>query len=498
MNKANTHLWSTTELDDALDPVVRNKLSIILSRLVLGDKTVLITPVGERVGPDVLFHEWSKIFYENANKMNNVLIDIEENQAAKQGPRSVALPWEDIRDQARSSWSEATHSCEHLSDVPIKSSDRGIIRPISVENAVKSIKMSTNSGLPYLSKKSTVIARTTSNLEEDYDENWPMVPFIRTQEQKKTRLVKGYPTSDVIIESRYFEPLFQYYSRQSQFAAMRGPDSVNTAMTKLLSETVRLGQKAISLDISGFDDSFKKPLQDKVFGQMSYLLQPGHETQFSEIAWRFGNKQLVTPDGIWSGAHGIPSGSRGTNLVGSVGNDLVLGQPLRQVLGDDAACASADVTTLFRNYDSCGLELNESKTVVADGHFLFLQQLFHPDYMEDGEVKGVYPTFRCLNRLIYPERFSEFNTFGLDGKSYFAIRSLSILENCRYHPLFEELVKFWMRYEKYAIPSNQSIAKYVQYLRSTTGSVGTSNQYGSDVRGLTNFESYKLALRYAR
>jgi hypothetical protein len=322
-----------------------------------------------------------------------------------------------------------------------------------------------------------------------------MVPFIRTQEQGKTRVVMGYPFSDIIVETRYFEPLFNYFREFDQFAAMRSPTDVNTAMTRLLSETVRLGQKCVSGDISGFDKDFGPSLQENTFRKMSYLIQEQYHSEFREVAHRFGNKGLVTPEGIINGQHGIPSGSRGTNLVGSVGNDSVNGQPLRQILGDDFACASSNPDELFSRYEKCGMELNVDKTVIADGYYLFLQMLFHPDYQRNGEIVGVYPTWRALNRLIYPETFSEFNTFGLDGKSYFAIRSLSILENCKYHPLFEELVKLWLRYEKYAIPTNQGIRKYVQYLKATTGSVGTTNQYGADIRGMTSFESYKLVVK---
>lgn len=487
--------WSYEELLEVLDKSETNKLSIILSRLESGSSEVLITPVGERVGPNVMFAEWNKVFMRNSNKMNDVLIDIELRQKEKFGPRSIASPWSEIKSDTLSTFNIDDHDCDHLDVLPYKSSDRGILRPMSALAASETVKKNTNSGLPTLSKKGTVLDATLENLGEEYAANYPMVPFIRTQEQGKTRVIMGYPFSDIIVETRYFEPLFRYFREFDQFSAMRGPTDVNTAMTRLLSETVRLGQKCVSGDISGFDKDFGPSLQDNTFKKMSYLIQERYISDFEEIARRFGTKGLVTPDGVVNGNHGLPSGSRGTNLVGSVGNDSVNGQPLRQILGDDFACASHDPSELFNRYEKCGMELNEDKTVISDGYYLYLQKLFHPDYQRNGEVVGVYPTWRALNRLIYPERFSEFNTFGLDGKSYFAIRSLSILENCKYHPLFEELVKFWLRYEKYALPTNEGIRKYVQYLKATAGSIGTINQYGDDVKGMTSFESYKIIER---
>ena len=487
--------WNYKELTNHLDTSENNKLSILLSRLEKGSDEVLITPVGERVGPDVIFAEWNKIFMRNSNKMNDVLIDIELNQKEKFGPRSIAKPWSEIKSDTLSTFDVMDHNCDHLSNIPYKSRDKGIIRPLSVTNAVSLLKMSTNSGLPSLSKKSTVIASTLRDIAEEYSADYPMVPFIRTQEQGKTRVIMGYPVSDIIVETRYFEPLFRYYRKLDHFAAMRGPSDVNSSMTRLLFETNRLGQQFVSGDISGFDKDFGPSLQRNVFEQMSYLIQERDIPDFQEIARRFGNKGLVTPYDVINGQHGLPSGSRGTNLVGSVGNDTVNGQPLRQILGDDFVCASHRPEELFERYEKCGMELNKDKTLIAIGYFVFLQMLFHPDYMVNSEIVGVYPTWRALNRLIYPERFSEFNAFELDGKDYFAIRSLSILENCKYHPLFEELVKLWLRYEKYAIPTNKGIRQYVQYMKATTGSSGTTNQYGSDVRGLTNFASFKLVER---
>jgi hypothetical protein len=302
-----------------LTQVQSNKLSIILSRLELGNNTVFITPVGERVGPDVLFDEWSKIFNRYSSKMNHVLIDIEINQKEKQGPRSIAKPWKDIEEEVLSTFDNVYNECSHIPSVPLKSYDRSILRPLSTENAIKLLRLSTSSGLPDLSKKGTVIKTATLlTLGEEYHMNYPMVPFVRTQEQGKTRVIMGYPISDIIQETRYFEPLFQYYSKQDHFAAMRSPDDVNTAMTSLISETVRLGQKCVSGDISGFDRDFGKALQTKVFDEMSYLIQDEYLPLFKEIADRFGSKGLVVPYTIINGEHGIPSGSRGTNLVGSV------------------------------------------------------------------------------------------------------------------------------------------------------------------------------------
>ena len=102
-------------LSDELNKVENNKLSIILSRLVSGNNEVLVTPVGERVGPQELFMAWSKIYDANTDKVNSVLNEIEENQKAKFGPRSRALPWDDIKDTFFDGYNASTNSCEQRS-----------------------------------------------------------------------------------------------------------------------------------------------------------------------------------------------------------------------------------------------------------------------------------------------------------------------------------------------------------------------------------------------
>ena len=486
---------SLEEVRERLTESQNIRLSIILSRLEAGTDQVLISPVGKRVGPEEVIDSWGRIFESNSNRMNKVLFDIEMEQKEKYGPRSIIKPWSQVRDKTISTFDSSKNECAHIEDKPPSTRDRGIIRPMSVENVIPLLKTETNSGLPFLMRTSKVIGEIMSDLELDWAEDWPTVPFVRSPD----RVINGFPKSDIIQESRYFHPLFNYYRKLPCYAAMVGPSAVNTAITRMIFEANRLDLPCVSGDISRFDASFGTPLQDKCFNEMKYLINSAYHPEFDEIQRRFGNKPFLLPDGVYHGEHGIPSGSQFTNLVGSVGNRKVNQSPIEmsQYLGDDFATVTSDPESLFQRYEKCGLDLNRDKTVIANGYFLYLQNLYHPDYMEEGEIKGVYPTFRAVRSLVYPERFSDFESFDLDGKSYFAIRSLSILENCRFHPLFEEFVKWWLGYEKYAIPSNQSIANYVKYINNTTGSLGTMNQLGSDVRGLTSFKSYQLALKYS-
>jgi hypothetical protein len=470
------------------------RLSSSLERIKKGSNIVLITPQARRAGPDKILQAWSKEFLANTSELNEDLLELENSNKIKFGPRSIAKPWDEIREQAKDSFDIPSTTCEHLKTSPPLSHDIGTLRPISLNNSAKLTKANTQAGAPTLRKKGKVREYTLENWASLYDDNLPMIPAIRTQEQQKTRLVNIVDYATIMQENRFFTPLFNLLEREFCFSAFRGPEAVNSAMTKLIHEASSTGHLCVSGDIEKFDDSVGVDLQRAAFIEISQYFQPQYRNEITELFYRFNMSSLVTPDGVWTGSHGIPSGSNLTGLVGSIVNRQVSQHPpeLSQFMGDDFALVAKTESEVFDKYSSCNLILNKSKTIIKPYSFVYLQRLHHLDYMVDGECVGIYPTFRALNRLCYPERFSDFNDYDLSGRDYFAIRSLSILENCKYHPLFEKFVKFWMKYEKYKVPSNSSVLSYVKMIEERIGSLGTVNQYGDKVEGIRAFKSYQL------
>jgi hypothetical protein len=156
--------------------------------------------------------------------------------------------------------------------------------------------------------------------------------------------------------------------------------------------------------------------------------------------------------------------------------------------------------TFFNAFKSF-FKINIEKTKQASNHLFYLQNLYHPFYRKDnGTIPGVYSTVRALNRIIYQERFINFVGYGLKGQNYYALRTLSILENCKNHPLFEELVEFVFNLDKYDLsPSSDSIANYVQFINDTEGfRSSVPQQFGDNVTGIKDWESYKLVQKLLR
>lgn len=482
-----------------LDQDVISRLSLHLERTYKGSDEVFITPLAKEHTPEFIIEEWDKVFNANMHKLNSTLIELEDSNKAKVGPRSIAVPWSERLESLDTSFESV--------DYDIKDQVNNLIgqrrlRPISAESALRLLKNNTNSGLPYYTSKGKIKERVLDKYDILLKRQDPCILFTRTQERRKTRNVWGFPVADTLNEMRYYSPLLAYQKGLRYRTALISPDAVCSELTKLITKSVNFGMKLLSIDFTAYDTSVKSQLQKKAFNYIKSLYQINCESELQYIAERFNNIGILTPSGVISGPHGVPSGSTFTNEVDSIVQAAVsMSQPYVtedsfQVQGDDGVYLLPidKVNELKSKFVSCGLNVNEDKSYVSDNFAIYLQNLYHIDYLKDGIIGGIYPVYRALNRLLYQERWSNFEDFGIVGKDYYSIRTICIVENCKHHPLFEELVKFVYKYDKYSLNvSDQGVSKYIQMFTQTNGAGGVlNNQYSDNVAGIRSFETFKM------
>lgn len=483
-----------------LSPEVQQRLSLSLDRVIAGSDDVIMTPVAERIGPKNMLAQWDAIFERNKTRLNSVLLSIENEQRAKFGPRSIAVTWEERKD-ALYEYFEPDKSNSH--DILAKNEsniNKGRLRPYNLNNAAGFIKKTTNSGLPFLAKKGRVLDETVDNFPQLLNRQDPCMMFTRTQESKKTRTVWGFPIADTLNEMMFYRPVLESQKTAEWRTAIVSPDAVDRAITKLMSYAEENGLALVSIDFSKYDASISQSLIDSAFIYVNSMFQSGYEEQINYVRDRFKTIGIVTPDGIVEGPHGVPSGSTFTNEIDSIVQYLIVVNSTMdleyfQIQGDDGAYATSDPEALFELFKSHGLNVNEDKSYTSYDYLVYLQLLYHKDYTYDGVVRGVYPIYRALNRLAYQERFDDISKEDITGKDYYAIRTLSILENLKYHPLFREFVEFVIQLDKYSlIPSDQGLSSYVKLRLKQDGKDINFNihQYGDDPQGIKSFESYKL------
>lgn len=468
----------------------------MMSGIVQGNDNVIKGPLADVPNIFEDFKEWFDAM-QSKDPLIPELLDVEQSNLEKFGPRSIAKPWSERIEGVEAYFKTKDESFPELK-LP---QGAARLRPLNLQSASEYIKRTTNSGLPYLAQKGTVLKDAIANFEALLSRQDPAVLFTRTQESGKTRPVWGFPIAETLNEMKYYRPLLEFQKKSGYRSAVIGPDAVNTSVSDLMKYASSKDLKLLSIDFSAYDTSISPKLSRLCFEYIKSLYQAQYSEEIEYIYNRFVSIGLVTPDGIYVGEHGVPSGSTFTNEIDSLvqyiiatnypKEDLVM----FQIQGDDGLYAVSDPEDLMGWFQQFGLKPNYDKSLVSDDCAQYLQLTFHPTYEVDGEYKGVYSVARAFLRICYLERFTDFTRDNIDGKSYFAIRALSISENCKYHPWFKEFIMFLLEKDKYQLEiSEQSLTNYIKMREREDGRDINFNiyQYGDYAQGLKSFESYKL------
>lgn len=479
------------------------KLTMSLDRIVKGGGTALLTPFGKAHKPENILKEFSEIYNKSRSLIVDDLDEIEKGEKDKYGYRCFPDPWSIREPKVLRYYGGSDSNVPALNNhKPQFSNQMHMLRPVSMEKAVKLLKLQTSSGLPFISLKGLVVKETVDDFNSILNRLDPCLLGTRTQELGKTRNFWIPPLALVIFEMMYYRPVLDFQRNQSWRAALVGPDKVDEHVTQLILESVERDVSVVSHDFEEYDATAKKKLQTGAFSYFKDLYQKSEHKNIDFIAERFCNIPLVTPSGILTGEHGIPSGSVFTNEVGSTIQYLVA-RSSRLVFTENMQCQGDDgivivktdnVDQYLSNFSKYGLKINKKKTTVKPRSGTFCRKYYDSEYIQDGKIGGIYPVYRALCRLVFPERWTNFEDFQIEGKDYYSIRAITILENCKHHPLFRELVEFVYRLDKYKLKYSEN--GLVQYVRMLNEVKGTSeiidNQYGDNLKGIKNFETVKL------
>lgn len=479
-----------------LDYEVINKLSSQLSRVELGNSEVIISPLGKNLDPELILFAWDSILQQNKARLNKDLMELELLNRDKFGPRSVAADWVTRKESVLTYFGQdKVKAIPKHSDFQPRS-----LRPISLQNAIGFLKNGTNSGLPFYRRKGDVKDILEREFTELLDRRDPCIMFTRTQESGKTRTVWGYPCADTLNEMMFYRPLLQYQRNMPWRSALLGPEAVNHSMTGFIKMADDLDRYLLSIDFELYDASLKEQLQKVSYDYIRGKFQTEYHTALYYQEERMNTIGLVTPDGILQGNHGMPSGSTYTNEVDSIAQyecatSLGVSDDQLDVQGDDGTYVLTQPDILKEGFNDFGLRVNEEKSYIRKDSIVYLQNLYSLDYMQsDGIIRGIYPTYRALSKIIYPERFDRFSVDSLTGADYYSIRTISILENCREHPLFVDLVKFVAKLDRYKLGYSQiGLQKYIQRIKKSSGSEGLlSHKPEHRVSGINTFATVKV------
>jgi hypothetical protein len=469
-----------------LSKTALNSLTLNNKRVEEGSDEAIVNPAYKETSDDRIENEIEAIL--SKLPLTDYLRKIEDSNLSKFGPRSLAKNWGDRRESLSDYFKHEDYDPGEFA------ATHGRMRPADLKTVQANLLKSSSAGLPYMKKKGLVLKEALTNHENE-EGVYPCVLYTRTQEQAKTRNVWGYPIADTMKEQSIFIPMLKIEKLFPHRAALLGPDAVDTAITNLLLSKSD-SEVVVGVDFASFDASISPKHAYEAFSNICNLFQGQYHSDLYSLFRRFVTIGIYTPEGEWSGPHGVPSGSSFTNTVDSLVQFAASGKETKsQVQGDDGVYLinKNDLDSFLKRFEDAGLKLNRDKsTVFETKETVYLQRYYHPDYRsKDGGLGGVYSLYRAFARIKYLERWTDFKTMDIEGADFFALRTITILENCKHHPGFEQAVRLAHKLDKFRLAfSSQGLAAYSKAMESKSRA-GVFNQYGLQ-KGINAFETVKI------
>jgi hypothetical protein len=421
------------------DEVIRGKIGEGLSAAQVGD---LITGIVRRsVTPDSY----------------GPLMEAEISERDYFGPQSPLPSWDEVRERVKQEWNyqpqldlspdDLTNAIMWLrSLIPANS-----LRSWSMKRTLDEMDLTTNSGFPFFTRRSTVVQPSVSLAERALRTEGYRALYIYgsrakpTEDTPERRTVYMAQFHLNIIEKMIQMPLTNALRRTGFFTSWEGPEEVDRRFKNLSS--LRKGQTLVSFDASGFDWHIHHELIMVVQDIVTYWFQPSDAMIIDRCFNHVLDSDLLTPDGIWEGSEdGIKSGWGLTNVVDSLINVLalvyvqhrlglntsLLGDGLPQLNGDDAVFRMLeDVTseTLETGYDELGFKVSARKQHIST-NFVTFNSRVHIDGFD-----GIRPLWRFARGFFFPERA---NIVSDKGHTLIALAKLHTIET---HPGFLEMAR---------------------------------------------------------
>lgn len=469
-----------------------DRLRTYLGNVAKGQPKIYTAPFAKGQSMDKVLKDWQQILVSLRDQWPT-LWDFEIDLASKVGPMSVQLPIRERTNDIAHYYYDIHLSSTPIDDAAIEaclkefSTIRGL-RLRSEVNTTNLMKKSTNSGSPYFTKRRNVVQDTlpTSVRWQDWQHGptvfnethgvlWESTAVIGwrgqeggpSEEDVKQRVVWMFPFGVNVKELQVYQPLIEACQKTNLVPAWVSMDMVDKEITQLF-DTKGSDDLVVCTDFSRFDQHFNEHMQDCAGTMIANLLYNGQDAKDwlnnvfpvkynIPLTWEDADNEYLT---MYVGKHGMASGSGGTNADETLAHRCLQYEaairsgaqlnPHSMCLGDDGILTYPGITVndVVTAYKSHGQECNISKQYAATQDCTYLRRWHHTDYRLDGVCRGVYSTCRALGRLRYLERFMDPEYW---SPEMVALRQLSIIENCKWHPLREQFVQFCMKRDKYRL-----------------------------------------------
>jgi hypothetical protein len=513
-----TQSYLVSILEEEKIPMVSNALQLLRE----GKEPTPRSPLFKDEGESTVFDNYLKILSRTAG-ITSDLYDYEVSRMSKVGPQGGYPPFDDRKRSFEDYYSlpgRINYTDDEIEDLATRVRDhlfRGKkdLRPWSYERVIRKGQISgsldTNSGCPSYGKRSdtTIQARAIRDARSGKWKSYPAILGSRGQ-RKADRFIFMFPFSTNLIEQSFVNCVLDAIRSNSipSFSAWEGFDSVALTITQ---QGVSSTKTKCSTDYVKMDKHFGPDHFDFVFRVLAPLFQPSVREQLRESLTHCSEiPVLVSTDKLYTGTHGMPSGSGWTNLAESIVSLAIMmtvedyygEDAAKQVLGDDGVMLWKSEITDFPDVFSehsqkFGMVSSPDKQRVDAKTFTYLQRFFDVRIRTqlNGKlvVAGSYPGVLALNSAMNPERFHDPVKW---RNSMESLRWIMILENVNQSPVFHNLIDYFIKGDKFklglTIPGflKRGITQAYQTAKTLKDFIPTYTKSSTE-RGILDFEVVK-------
>ena len=321
--------------------------------------------------------------------------------------------------------------------------------------AAARLPRSSNSGLPWLS--SAWMSNIGDAVKAETQAQWtlddprpipPSMPMWRVDPPGKTRLAWAESKYEALYGAPFVYPIQDALRKRTvhPFEAWEGQDVVGASITYDMKNN---DAEYLSCDYSKFDQTQSPELIQTVARDLVHPMVGNKKPRmFDNWVNNLTSGELITPDRVFVGEHGMPSGSVATNFLDSIHNALCIEGYMSNysiedarywVQGDDALIRGRGVDPKdFAEFASSeyGFNAHPDKQLFGHREADFLQY----SYYVENDFKPTYPVSRVAWRTIGHERFSfkgsEWNQWAV------VVRCLQQMNNAINNPSVDQLVRW--------------------------------------------------------
>jgi hypothetical protein len=393
-------------------------------------------------------------------------------------PQSPLPPWSEVREEVHSQWFATVDFDPDLDLLERAALNVGsmlgpTLRHVSMDTALQSMRLNTNSGLPNFGRRRKLLLREIELAQDLLNQSEPSTTTYvygsrakSSEDELTRRTIYMAPMSRNILDRMIFLPLIQRLKKTGHFLSWDGNEVFDARMPSLFARPYYDGVVWHSFDASGYDRNVSHRLIEYVRGMVLAWFQPVSHSLVYKVFDACLDANLLTPEGLYPVRRdGVKSGWGLTNIVDSLVNLLAAeyvslritgestltgrlssshGITFPQINGDDAVFlrrADTDFSLVSEVYSEVGIVVSESKQRISDSFFRFNSRIH--SYNSGGV--GVRSAWRFFKGALYPERKLRAGQF---GETLAMIMRLHTVES---HPQFMDILEWAISRDKLAL-----------------------------------------------